>query len=385
MKGRRIAAVTPVHAQIGKRNQLLVKITLEDGTFGWGENGFGGRELAVKGMIEHLTPLLIGQDGFAIGHLWQRLYRGHYVEGGPVVGAAISAIDIALHDAKAKKLDLPVYELLGGKQRDRVPGFASTAREPDQTMIDEAKQLISLGWNCLRLSPAQHYTDRVFDARSSIAETAHWLREARDQLGQGPVIGLDYHHRLNLAEAMSFCDMLPAGVLDFLEEPLRDQTPAAYARLRSNTAIPFAIGEEFSSKWQAMPFLEQGLSQFMRIDVCLIGGLTEAMKIAGWCEAHYVDLMPHNPLGPICTAASVHLAAAVPNFSWLECRDTPIEACGFDVPEVFTQQPRLEGAFYPVSDAPGLGITVDETKLKPLGQMGNIPLLERPDGSVANW
>ena len=118
------------------------------------------------------------------------------------------------------------------------------------------------------------------------------------------------------------------------------------------TDIPFAIGEEFSSKWQFLPYIERGIHQFNRIDVCNVGGLTEAMKVAGWSEAHYVDLMPHNPLGPICTAATVHFAAAVANFSWLECRATPTEHghLGFDDAEIFPVQLKLDDAHYPVPD-----------------------------------
>lgn len=99
--------------------------------------------------------------------------------------------------------------------------------------------------------------------------------------------------------------------------------------------MPFPIGEEFASKWQFLPFVERGLTQFARVDVCSVGGLTEAMKVAGRCEAHYVDLMPHNPLGAVCTAAMVHLAAAVANFAWLECRTSPTENLGFNNPELF--------------------------------------------------
>jgi len=128
------------------------------------------------------------------------------------------------------------------------------------------------------------------------------------------VLGIDYHHRLSVAEAASFCNKLDRGVLDFLEEPIRDETPEAYESLRTMTGIPFAIGEEFASKWQFLPYIERGIHQFNRIDVCNVGGLTEAMKVAAWSEAHYVDLMPHNPLGPVCTAATIHMAAAVPNF-----------------------------------------------------------------------
>ena len=115
------------------------------------------------------------------------------------------------------------------------------------------------------------------------------------------------------------------GTLDFIEEPIRDETPEAYEALRKLTDVPFAVGEEFSSKWQFLPYIENHLTDFARVDICNVGGFTEAMKVAGWAEAHYIDLMPHNPLGPVCTAATIQMAAAVPNFAWLEVRVTQTE------------------------------------------------------------
>ena len=387
MKQTRIATVEPIAAYVRRRNLCLVKITCEDGTFGWGEAGLTGRDKAIVGMIEHFAPLLVGVNPNAIGRIWQMLYRSQYFEGGRVITAAISAIDIALYDIKGKQLGVPVFDLLGGQQRTHVPAFASTAREPDQQMIEDAKTLVSLGWDCIRLSPSQHYTNEVFDPRTSIAKTARWMIRAREELGSDVVLGVDYHHRLSVAEAASFCQRMPPATLDFLEEPIRAQTPAAYTELRRMTDVPFAIGEEFASKWDALPYIEMGLTQFLRIDVCVVGGLTEAVKIAGWAEANYLDLMPHNPLGPLCTAASVHLAAATANFAWLECRDTPVEQCGFDAPDFFPVGMTMEGACYVVPDRPGLGVEVDETALRasPPQDVQSTPMLRRHDGSVTNW
>ena len=101
---------------------------------------------------------------------------------------------------------------------------------------------------------------------------------------------------------------MPAGTLDFIEEPIRDETPEAYENLRKMVSVPFAIGEEFASKWQFLPYLERGITQFARVDVCNVGGITEFMKVASLAESHYIDLMPHNPLGPICTAASSNMS-----------------------------------------------------------------------------
>ncbi len=180
---------------------------------------------------------------------------------------------------------------------------------------------------------------------------------------------------------------MPSGTLDFLEEPIRDESPGAYEALRRLTDVPFAIGEEFSSKWQFQPYIERDIHQFNRLDVCNVGGLTESMKVAAWSETHYVDMMPHNPLGPICTAATIHFCAAVANFSWLETRASPAEThLGFDSSEFFSTQPRLEGAVYPVSDAPGLGVEVNEELLaKQSFEFWEAPHLKRRDGSVTNW
>ena len=153
------------------------------------------------------------------------------------------------------------------------------------------------------------------------------------------------------------------------------------------TDVPFAIGEEFASKWQFLPYIERGIHQFTRIDVCNVGGLTEAMKVAGWSEAHYVDLMPHNPLGPICTAATVHLAAAVPNFAWLECRTSPTEDLGFDDTDVFPVQIEQDGPRLLVPDAPGprrRGRRGARRRATSTGRSRSTHLRRR-DGSITNW
>jgi len=383
----KITAIKAYPVWVGTRNQLLVKIETDEGIFGWGESGLSGREKAVVGAIEHFTEILIGVDPFKIGHIWQLLYRSQYFEGGRVLLAAQSAIDIALYDIKGKALGVPVYELLGGKVRDFIPTFATTSAPPGPEMIEQAKALIDAGWNAMRLSPANHGNSNIFEPRESIGVTAKWMTKAREELGDDVVLGIDYHHRLSVAEAASFCQKMPSGTLDFLEEPIRDETPEAYESLRTLTDIPFAIGEEFASKWQFLPYIERGIHQFNRVDVCNVGGLTESMKVAGWSEAHYVDLMPHNPLGPVCTAATVHLSAAVPNFSWLETRTSPAETHhGFDNSEFFPVQPKLEGASYPVSDAPGLGVEVNEELIqKQSFKFWQAPMLQRRDGSVTNW
>jgi galactonate dehydratase len=214
----------------------------------------------------------------------------------------------------------------------------------------------------------------------------------REECGSDFVMGIDYHHRLSIAETASFCQRMPKGTLDFIEEPIRDESPEAYEALRKLTDVPFAVGEEFASKWQFLPYIERHLTEFARVDICNVGGFTEAMKVAGWAEAHYIDLMPHNPLGPVCTAATIHLAAAVPNFAWLEVRVTQTENLYYgqsginDAEALFPVQPRLEGTSFPVPTTPGLGIDIDE-KLAHSQEwkFWEAPHWQRRDGSVQNW
>jgi len=403
-----ISNITAYPVWVGHRNQLLVKIETDAGIYGWGESGLSGRELAVAGAINHYREFLIGQDPMQIGRIWQEIYRSQYFEGGRVLLAALSAIDIALYDIVGKALEVPVYQLLGGKQRDIVPCFATTGGDTVEQMIEKVQMLIELGWQCIRVGPAagkatsridkraipadhsasSNPTDDalIFEPRESIGVTAQWLTKLREAVGPTPVLGIDYHHRLSVAEAASFCQRMPSGTLDFLEEPIRDETPEAYESLRTMVDVPFAIGEEFASKWQFLPYIERGITNFARIDVCNVGGLTESLKVAGWSEAHYIDLMPHNPLGPICTAATVHLGAAVPNFSWLELRVTPGETGNRYDDEIFPNQLKLQGNGIAVPDVPGLGVEVDEEFIKRQSfKFWEAPHLRRRDGSVTNW
>lgn len=384
----KITAIKPYPVWIGHRNQLIVKVETDEGLYGWGESGLSGREKAVIGAIEHFREFLIGRDPTAIGAIWQELYRSQYFEGGRVLLAAQSAIDIALHDIKGKALGVPVYQLLGGKHRDVIPTFPSTGSIDGEKTIEIAKSLVARGWNVVRFFPAAWTgDDGIFEPRVSIGETARWLVRAREALGDNVVIGIDYHHRLSVAEAASFCQKMPSGTLDFLEEPIRDETPEAYEALRRLTDVPFAIGEEFASKWQFLPYIERDIHQFNRLDLCNVGGFTEAMKVAGWSEAHYVDMMPHNPLGPICTAATIHFSAAVPNFAWLETRGNEGDLYSGDQQDSpFINRPMLDGVTYPVPDTPGLGIDVDESRLTTEGfRFWEAPHLRRTDGSVTNW
>ena len=294
---------------------------------------------------------------------------------------------MAFYDIAGKALGVPVYQLLGGKHRDVVPTFASTGGASDEELIANVQDLIARGWQCIRMGRAIPASDdpTLFEPRESIAISAANFTAVREAVGLGPTLGTDYHHRLSVAEAASFCQRMPKGTLDFVEEPIRDECPEAYAELRKLTDVPFAIGEEIDSKWRFMPYIERGLTNYVRVDLCNVGGFTEAMKVAGWSEAHYINLMPHNPLGPICTAGTIQMAAAVPNFAWLEVnlgRSAP-ENLDWDL---FPVQPVLDGTGFPVLDTPGLGVDFnEELALEQEFRFWEAPHLHKRDGSHTNW
>ncbi len=380
---------------IAARNLLIVKVETDAGIYGLGEAGLSSREQAVIGALKHFREFLIGQDPMQRGRIWQELYRSQYFEGGRVLLAAQSALDIALYDIAGKAWGVPVYQLLGGKQRDFIPGFATAFGQTAADMLAQVRLLAEHNWTVVRAMPVlprPPADPHIFEPRESLAYTAEALVKVRETFGSALTLGIDYHHRLSLAETASFCQRLPSGTLDFIEEPIRDETPEAYAALRKLTNVPFAVGEEFSSKWQFLPYLERHLTDYVRLDICNVGGFTEGMKVAGWAEAHYLDLMPHNPLGPVSTAAIIQLSAAVPNFSWLEVRVSPTEhlylnADGVDESALmFPLQPQLAGTGYPVSDAPGLGVELNETLAQSqTWHFGGFPHWRRGDGSVTNW
>jgi galactonate dehydratase len=374
--------------EVAGRTQVLLKVETDAGIFGWGEVTLSSRQHVAVGLLRHYREFLIGRDPMQRGHIWQETYRSQYAEGGVAFASVIGAIDIALHDIAGTHLGVPVYELLGGRQRDYVELFATTSALAGPEMLEQARLLQKEGWRTIRLGllRAEPPDGHEFEPRESLAETAEWVNMIRAELGHEAVLGLEYHHRLNVAEAASFCHMLDAHALDFLEEPIRAENPDAYAALRRLTNVPLAVGEELSSKWAFLPYLERGLLEFARVDVGTVGGFSEALKIAGWAEAHYLDLMPHNAGGPILTAASAHLALAVPNLSWLEYRESPTEPAGlFYDAAVFPRQPRAEGARLYVLEEPGLGVAVDEDALVEAVDVTERFHLRRRDGSVTNW
>jgi len=366
----------------GVRNYLFVAVDTDEGISGIGEAGLTGRELAVAGAIDHFKPLLIGQDPGRIEHLWQTLSRGGFFPAEGAVAAALSAVDIALWDIKGKALGVPVYELLGGRVRDRVICYPHNAGRSDDvaSLVESCLETKEAGWKFVRwgLPEANDILEPLAAVRGAIQQ----FEAIRTVVGEEIELIFDVHTRLDLPDALRLCRAAEPYRPYFIEDPLRAENPDSFKALRPRTSVPLAAGEQFTSKWQFRQLIEDEWIDYARIDLCLVGGITEAKKIAGWCETHYIKLAVHNPLGPISSAACLHLNLACSNFGVQEQPRKPGEV----LPDVVPVQASWEDGSLLPPTGPGLGVEFDrEAARRHPFQMTEPPHLRRTDGSFTNW
>ncbi len=368
------------HVVAEKRNFLFVVVETDEGIIGVGEAGITWREDAVAGFIEALKPVLIGEDPMRTEHLWQVMLRCGFFPANRIGTAAISAIDIALWDIKARALDVPLYQLLGGKVRDRVVCYPHAVGDTPAELADHARQLVTDGWQFIRFNFPER--GNVLEPRQAIRDGIEHVTAVREAVGEEIELIIDVHTRLDPHDAMTFCRQVEPLGLFFVEDPVRSENPGVLARLRSQTGVPIAMGEQYSTKWEFRQVIENEWIDFCRLDLCIVGGITESLKVAGWCETHYIPIAPHNPLGPVSTAACLHLDLATSNFAVQECARVP----GTVLAELFPQQVPFEAGYLLPPEGPGLGITIDESAVAAFPPMqGNSPRLEREDGSFTNW
>ncbi len=366
----------------GHRNFLFVVVDTDEGIYGVGEAGLTGRELAVMGALEHFKPVLIGQDPSRTEHIWQTLFRGAFFPAQRVLSAAISAIDIALWDIKGKALGVPVYELLGGRVRDKVVCYPHNVGEGGEmeSLVESCLKSREEGWKFVRWGlPSE---GGILEPRRAVRTALRQFQAVREALGDDIELAFDVHTRLDLSDAVTLCREAEQYRPYFMEDPLRSENPDSFKTLRPRTSVPIAAGEQFSSKWEFRQLIEEEWIDYCRLDICLVGGFTEARKIAGWCETHYIRLAVHNPLGPVSTSACLQLNLATPNFGVQEQPRRPNLA----LTDVVPNQPDWEDGYLLPPTRPGLGIDFDREAAKkyPFRQT-ELPQLSRLDGSFTNW
>jgi L-alanine-DL-glutamate epimerase-like enolase superfamily enzyme len=364
----------------GHRNFLCVVVDTDAGIYGVGEAGITGRELAVIGTIEHFKPLLIGQDPMRTEHLWQLLTRGGFFPAQRILMAAVSAIDIALWDIKGKALGVPIYDLLGGCVRDKVVCYPHNSGSDTPELVASCLQSVKEGWKFVRWGLPS--AGDILEPRPAVLKSIEQFQAIREAVGDEIELLFDVHTRLDLADVVWLCREIEPYRPFFIEDPLRCENPDSFKTLRPRTSVPLAAGEQFSSKWEFRQLIEEEWIDYARVDLCIAGGFTEAKKIAGWCETHYIKLAVHNPLGPVSSAACLQLNLACPNVGVQEQprrTDTMLT-------DVIPVQPEWEDGYLLAPTRPGLGIEFDrEAARKHPFQMTELPHLYRRDGSLTNW
>jgi galactonate dehydratase len=373
----KITAVTPYPLTGG----IFCTVETDAGIYGVGEAGIKSQTMGIAAVIEHLAPLLVGEDPMRTEHLWQTMFRGGFFPGGKILCSAISAIDIALWDIKAKAFGVPLYQLLGGKMRDKVVCYPHIGGRTIDELVDSAKAKVDVGYKFVRFSVSAE--DNVLEPSRAVRRTIREFEALRTALGDEIEICLDIHTRLDPMDSVVLCRALEPYRPYFLEDPLRSENPDSFRQFRQQVASPLAIGEQFASKWEFRQVIEEELTNYARIDVCIVGGITETMKIAGWAETHYINLALHNPLGPVSTAACLHVDIACGNFGVQECPRIP----GTTLTDVFPVQVEWADGYLLLPERPGLGVEFEPQAAarQPFRDTGTARLFERLDGSLTNW
>ena len=357
----------------------LIRIRTDTGLTGLGQTACWGYPEAVHQIVERFKNYLIGQNPFRIEHHWQYLYRMSPFRGSALSGA-ISAVDIALWDIKGKHFGVPVWELLGGNCRDKIRLHLLGGGSTPDAMYEAAQNAVKEGFTALKFDPLPGgYQDMAVDR---LIKTARDLVAAARE-GGGPDLDLiiEIHRKLTPLTAMPLADALHEFNLMLYEDPLQIDSIMAQGEVAQRVRVPVGNGERLNTIWEFRELLAHGGPQYVRPDVALAGGLTHCKKIAAIAESYHCAVVTHNFLSPLITAASLHLDTSIPNFITQEYS----KGGESEKNAVFKTDHRRERGYIPISNAPGLGVELDETLLAEatFTPMNQASTLLREDGSVA--
>jgi galactonate dehydratase len=385
----KITQVKPVVVNANMRNWIFVKVTTNAGLVGWGEATLEWKTAGVVGSIKDVSRFIIGEDPGRIEHLYQMMYRQYFWRPGIEGMSAISGIEQALWDIRGKALGVPVYELLGGRVRDRVRlynhlggGSMKTMYQSDdpRAFAESALEIKEQGYTAIKFMAVPR-TEPVEGTRS-VQCAEEIVGAVREAVGPDMDLMVDLHARTWPAMAIQYCHALePFGLL-FFEEPCPTEDIDATAQVTRQSRIPIATGERLVGRSQFRDLLERRACHIIQPDLSHCGGLWEARKLAAMAEAYSIAVAPHNPNGPVATAAAVHFVLATPN--WLIQ-----EAITNDVPwrdEVLRNPVVAVDGYATIPTTPGLGIEVDEVEAaKHPFKPEVVQRYFHPDGSVADW
>jgi galactonate dehydratase len=371
----RISALEIIHV---RPRWSFLKIKTDEGIVGYGEAIVEGRSRTVEMAVKEFEPLLIGEDPRRIEHLWQRMYRGTFYRGGPILTSAISGIEQALWDILGKSLGVPVYQLLGGAVRDKIRVYAHVGGATPEEAYQSAKQAKEKGFTCVKTGI--NGMARRLEPPQFMAEQVERIEAIRDAIGPNVDLGIDFHGKITPALSIRLIQELERVKPMFIEEPCLPENVDVLANIARSTRIPIATGERLFTKWGFREVLEKHAAAVLQPDLAHCGGIMEGKKIAAMAETYYASIAPHNPLGPINLAASIQLDANVPNFLAQE---------QVSLGEGYLKKPfELKNGYIDIPTAPGLGIEIDEEAIEEKRYTGDWDTprwLHEDDGSVADW
>jgi galactonate dehydratase len=357
---------------------LLVRVYTDQGIIGSGEAGLWAHPRMAYEAIRELSDYYLGQDPARIEHHYQTVSRDtHFM--GSVLSAALSAIDVALWDILGKSLNRPVYQLLGGKCRDKIRVFENVGGNTLEERAASAASLVRRGFTSLRAMP--FFADWEKEAPTKVISTAvEIVRVIREAVGNEIDLGLEIHRNLRPEEVIVLAHELAPFRILYLEDPLAPQSIEAMRYIAKHINIPMATGERFHSLYQFRELIDSQTVSLIRPDVSLVGGITQGKKIAALAEASFIGIFPHLMGGPVNTAAYVQLDAAIPNYVLQESNEG---AEAFN--DIVDEPLEREGGYVIVPDRPGIGLEINEEKLARYPYKGRkISGSFHADGSVAH-
>jgi galactonate dehydratase len=360
----KITDVRTVIVNAEMRNWVFVRVeTDQPGLYGWGEATLEWKTHGVAGCVEDFKPLLIGEDPTRIEHVYQKLYRHSFWRLGVVGMSAISGIEQACWDIFGKEIGAPVHRLLGGAVRDRVRMYTHLGGGQMEKvyetfdpgpLVDLAAQVVERGYTAVKVVFIPYSEPLMGPPAVKRVEAA--MRALREGVGDAIDIMIDFHGRTYPATAIEYIEAMAPYRPYFCEEPVPPENVAALAEVKRAVKVPIATGERLVTRFGFREIFERHAVHVIQPDLCHCGGLAEARKIAAMAETYYMGVAPHNPLGPVATAAAVHFDFATPNFLIQEDMLT-------DVPwrdEIVRTTLEHDRGYWKLPTAPGLGIDIDE-------------------------
>lgn len=380
--------VTGVEVFRLKPRWVFLRLDTDEGISGWGECISGTRtETVVTCIQETVAAHLVGRDPQDIEDIWQCLYR-YFFRGGPVHMTVLSGIEMALWDIKGKAAGMPVYQMLGGKARDRIRVYSWIGGDRPSDVAEGAKARLEAGFSAVKLNccSEMHYIDSF----QKVEEVCDRIASIRDAVGYKLDVGIDFHGRVHKAMAKELLRELEQYHPMFVEEPVLPENGDCMAELARFTSIPIACGERLITRWGYKSLFHEGAVSIVQPDLSLTGGLLEARKICATAEAFDIAAAPHAPYGPIALAATLQLDSCTPNVFIQEQSFGIHYNQGFDLLDFVRNKDifQFENGYLPLPKGVGLGLDLDEEKIRKVSQEGLVwknPRWRNYDGTVAEW